>query len=111
VVSLVLGRPEWSLYAAAGVTILSEFVLYAVFRPLLHREGMPPPLAALSWRPALAALAMGAAMLGLKALVAAWPGSIVAGLVAPFVYAGALWAVGGVGAEERALALRILGRA
>src|SRR5690606_41318030 len=28
-----LGRPEWGLYAAAAVTILSELVLYAVFRP------------------------------------------------------------------------------
>lgn len=111
VATLALGRPEWALYAAAAITILSELVLYLVFRPLLRQEGLPPPLAALSWRPALAALAMGAAMLGVKALIPDWPGSVAAGLVAPAVYAGALWAAGGVGAEERALALRILGRA
>ncbi len=54
---------------------------------------------------------MGAAMLGLKLLVAGWPGALLAALVAPPVYAAALWAIGGIGAEERALALRILGRA
>jgi O-antigen/teichoic acid export membrane protein len=111
VAALIFGRPDWGLYAAAGITILSELVLYLVFRPLLRGEGLPPRLAALSWRPALAALAMGAAMLGLQALIADWPGSIVAALLAPLVYAGALWALGGIGAEERALALRILGRA
>ncbi|NTU85114.1 MAG: oligosaccharide flippase family protein [Chloroflexales bacterium] len=109
--TLALGRPDWALYAAAGITILSELVLYLVFRPLLRSEGMPPPLLALSWRPALAALAMGAAMIGLKALAPDWPGSVAAALTAPLVYGGALWALGGFGAEERALALRILGRA
>jgi O-antigen/teichoic acid export membrane protein len=108
--SLWLGRPDWGLYAAAGITILSELVLYLVFRPLLRGEGLPPRLAALSWRPALAALAMGAAMLGTQALIANWPGSLAAALTAPLVYAGALWALGGLGAAERALALRILGR-
>jgi len=111
VASLVLGRPEWGLYAAAVITVLSELVLFLVFRPLLRAEGLTPPLLRLSWRPALAALAMGAAMLGLKLLVAGWPGALLAALVAPPVYAAALWAIGGIGAEERALALRILGRA
>jgi O-antigen/teichoic acid export membrane protein len=111
VATIAFGRPEWALYAAAAITILSELVLYLIFRPLLRREGLPPPLAALSWRPALAAIAMGAAMLGIKALVPDWPGSVLAALAAPAVYAAALWAVGGIGAEERALALRILGRA
>jgi O-antigen/teichoic acid export membrane protein len=108
--SLWLGRPDWGLYAAAGITILSELVLYLVFRPLLHSEGLPPRLAALSWRPGLAALAMGVVMLALQALIGAWLGSLVAALVAPPIYAAALWAVGGIGSEERALALRILGR-
>ena len=105
------GQPAWGLYAAAGITILSELVLYLVFRPLLREEGLPPPLVALSWRPAVAALAMGAAMLALKALLPDWPGSVAAALVAPLVYGGALWASGGIGPEERALARRILGRA
>lgn len=109
--AVFLGRPAWALYAAAGITIVSEFVLYWVFRPLLRQEGLPPPLTALSWRPALAAIAMGAAMLGVKALLPDWPGGVVAALVAPAVYGLVLWAIGGIGAEERALALRILGRA
>jgi O-antigen/teichoic acid export membrane protein len=106
-----LGRPAWALYAAAAITVLSELVLYAVFRPILRDEGLQPALAAISWRPALATLAMGAAMLAIKLLVPGWPGAVVAGLVAPLVYAAALWAVGGIGAEERSLALRIIGRA
>jgi hypothetical protein len=53
---------------------------------------------------------MGAAMLGLKAAIAGWPGAVVAALAAPLLYGAALWAIGGVGAEERALALRIIGR-
>jgi O-antigen/teichoic acid export membrane protein len=109
--TLLLGRPAWGLYAAAAITILSELLLYFVFRPLLRAEGLAPPLAALSWRPALAALAMGAAMLGVRLLLPDWPGAIAAALAAPPVYAAALWALGGIGAEERALALRILGKA
>jgi len=111
VAALLLGRPEWGLYAAAAVTILSELVLYLIFRPLLRAEGLAPPLAALSWRPAAAALAMGAAMLAVKLLAPGWPGAVVAALVAPAVYGGALWGLGGIGVEERALALRIMGRA
>lgn len=108
-----LGRPDWGLYAAAAITILSELVLYAVFRPLLAREGLAPGLARLSWRPALAALAMGAVMLA--ALLAlreplSWGSSVVAALLAPPAYLAALWALGGVGAEERALMLRIVRR-
>jgi O-antigen/teichoic acid export membrane protein len=109
--ALLLGRPEWGLYAAATITILSELVLYVVFRPLLRTEGLAPALAAQSWRPALAVLAMGAAMLGAKLLLPGWPGAVLAALVAPPIYAAALWALGGIGAEERALALRILGKA
>jgi O-antigen/teichoic acid export membrane protein len=108
--SLGLGRPELGLYAAAVVTILSELVLYLVFRPLLRAEGLDAPLAALSWRPAVAALAMGAAMLAAKLLAPGLPGALLAALLAPVAYAGALWAAGGIGAEERALALRIIGR-
>ena len=109
VASLYFGQPVWGLYAAAGITVLSEVVLYLVFRPLLRREGLPPPLLALSWRPALGALALGGAMVGVKALLPDWPGSVAAALVAPLVYGGTLWAVGGIGAEERALVRRILG--
>jgi O-antigen/teichoic acid export membrane protein len=110
IAALALGRPDWGLYAAATITVLSELLLYLIFVPLLRSEGLKPPLLRMSWRPALACLVMGAAMLGLKAAIAGWPGAIVAALAAPLVYGAALWAIGGVGAEERALALRILGR-
>ncbi len=106
----VFGQPIWTLYTAAVITVLSELVLYLVFRPLLHSEGLPPRLMSLSWRPALAALVMGSLMLAIKALIADWPGSLAATLLAAPAYLLALWAVGGIGAEDLALARRILGR-
>ncbi|NTW01279.1 MAG: oligosaccharide flippase family protein [Oscillochloris sp.] len=110
VASLLFGRPEWGLYAAAAITIFSEFVLYMVFRPLLVSEGLAPDIARLSWRPLLAALVMGATMLALR-----WPfgapwGTIAAILLAPPAYILALGLLGGIGADERALVLRIIGR-
>ncbi|MFQ3662869.1 MAG: flippase [Chloroflexaceae bacterium] len=113
-----LGQPVLGLYAAAVITILSELVLYLVFRPLLRSEALTPPLLGLSWRPLVAALAMGATMLSVMAvcperagaIVPGWPGSLAAALLAPVAYGIALWAVGGIGASERDLARRILGR-
>jgi O-antigen/teichoic acid export membrane protein len=103
----LLGRPQLGLYAAAAITVLSEVVLLATFLPLLRREGLVPPLLRLAWRPAAAALVMGAVMLAiLKALPAAW----LAALLAPPVYLAALWALGAIGAEERALARRMFER-
>lgn len=104
--------PWFGLYAASTITILSELVLFLVFLPLLRREGLPPPLLALAWRPLLAALAMGAALLAVLTLGQGlgWGAPLLAALVAPPVYAGALWALGALGAEERALARRVLRR-
>jgi O-antigen/teichoic acid export membrane protein len=104
--SRYLMLPDWSLYAASVITIVSEVVLLAVFLPLLRREGLTPPLLSLSWRPAVAALAMGAAMLALLGV-----GPLVPAIVAPPVYLAALWLLGAFGAEERALVRRVLGRA
>lgn len=98
--------PRYGLYAAAVVTILSEVVLLAVFWPLLSREGLTPPLVALAWRPLLAALVMGAAMLGAAAL----GGWLAAALVAPIAYLAALLLLGGVSADDQALLRRALGR-
>jgi O-antigen/teichoic acid export membrane protein len=97
--------PTFGLYAASLTTIASEVVLLAVFLPLLRAEGLTPPLLRLAWRPVLAALAMGAAM-----LLAGLLGWLAAVLVAPPVYAGVLWLLGGLGPEEVALARRVLGR-
>lgn len=105
----VLMQPQLGLYAASVITILSEVVLFAVFHPLLRTEGLTPPLLALAWRPAIAAVAMGAAMGAALLLAGGW-GWLVAALIAAPVYAVALWLLGAFGAEERALALRILGR-
>lgn len=105
----VLMQPQLGLYAASVITILSEVVLFAVFHPLLRTEGLTPPLLALAWRPAIAAVAMGAAMGAALLLAGGW-GWLVAALIAAPVYTVALWLLGAFGAEERALALRILGR-
>ncbi|NTV62945.1 MAG: oligosaccharide flippase family protein, partial [Oscillochloris sp.] len=107
---LLLGKPEWGLYAAALITILSEVVLYIVFRPLLTGEGLAPRIAHLSWRPLLAALAMGGAMAGLRWPLGAPWGTAAAILVAPPIYGLALWLLGGIGPDERALVRRIIAR-
>jgi hypothetical protein len=85
--------------------VLSEAVLFAMFLPALRRERAVPPLGALAWRPALAALIMGAAMLAVYRF-----GWLVAAALALPVYAVALWLLGAFGAEERALARRVVGR-
>lgn len=97
--------PRYGLYAASTITILSEIVLLAMFLPVLQREGLVPPLPALAWRPLLASLLMATAML--TAYRAGW---LAAALAAVPVYGAALWLLGAFGAEERALARRVLGR-
>lgn len=97
--------PLYGIYAASVLTILSEAVLYATFLPLLRRERLAPPLLALAWRPAVAALLMGAVMLALQQF--SW---LAAAAVAPPVYIAGLWLLGAFGAEERALARRVLGK-
>jgi O-antigen/teichoic acid export membrane protein len=101
----ILLIPFFGIYAASVLTVLSEALLYLLFLPLLRREGAAQALGLLIWRPALAALLMGAAMLVVYPL-----GWLAAALCAPLVYLVALWLLGGFGAEERALARRVLGR-
>lgn len=97
--------PMFGVYAASVLTVLSEALLYLLFLPLLRREGAAQPLGALAWRPALAALIMGAAM-----LVVRQAGWLAAAACAAPIYLAALWLMGAFGAEERALARRVLGR-
>ncbi|MEO7908917.1 MAG: oligosaccharide flippase family protein [Roseiflexaceae bacterium] len=105
-------RPDWSLYAAGVITLLSEVVLFRVFLPILRREQLAPPLLALAWRPAIAALLMGAAMLVIRSFDPQVPLLALAAFVAaPPVYLVALWLLGAFGVEERALMRRVLGRA
>jgi O-antigen/teichoic acid export membrane protein len=101
--------PIYGIYAASILTVLSEIVLYLTFLPLLRREDAAPPLLALAWRPAAAALLMGAMMLVVRPLGGAI-GWLPATLLAPPTYVAALWLLGAFGAEERALARRVLGR-
>ena len=98
--------PLYGLYAASTITILSEIVLLLVFRPLLKREGLWPPLLQLVWRPALGAVAMGGALLAVRPVIG-WVG---AGALAPLIYTAMIWLLGGFGAEEQALARRVFGR-
>jgi O-antigen/teichoic acid export membrane protein len=103
--------PDWSLYAAGVITLLSEIVLFLVFLPILRREQLAPPMLALSWRPAIAALLMGAALLAIRSFAPQVPLLALAALVAALpVYLAALWLLGTFGVEERALMRRVLGR-
>ena len=103
--------PNWSLYAAGVITLLSEIVLFLVFLPILRREQLAPPLLALAWRPAIAALLMGAAMLAIRSFDPQMPLlALLAVVVALPVYLVALWLLGTFGVEERALLRRVLGR-
>lgn len=111
--------PWFGIYAASVITIVSEVVLLAVFLPLLRRADLLPPLLHMSWRPCLAALGMGAAMLGVAlgwgglsftAPTVAWPRLLTMIAVAPPVYVAILWIVGAVGPDERILLRRILVR-
>lgn len=104
-VANLLFIPWFGLYAASGITILSEVVLFVVFLPLLRREGLSPPLAALAWRPGLATLAMGGAML----LAGLWGGVAAVAVAAP-VYGLMLWLLGAVGPQERELFWRVFRR-
>jgi hypothetical protein len=86
-------------------------VLFLVFLPVLRREQLTPPLFALSWRPAVAALVMGAAMLAIRSFDPELQLLALAAVVAaPPVYLAALWLLGAFGVEERALMRRVLGR-
>ncbi len=89
--------PVYSYRAAAVITILSELTLLLAFTWIIHQEigGMGWRFAL--WRPALAALVMG------SALVALWPVAPLAGLlIAPVVYGGVLLALRPFGPEELA---------
>lgn len=105
---LIGQNPGQGYIYAAGVTVATELVLLLPFLPILRREGALPSIPALMWRPALASLAMGAAMLAVYRL---GPQGLLAALVAAPVYLCALWVLGTFGADERALLRRVLGRA
>jgi O-antigen/teichoic acid export membrane protein len=103
--------PFYGYFAAAAITVATEVVILLPFLRTLRQEKILPPLFALSWRPAIAALLMGAAMLAIRSFDPELPLlALAAAVAAPAVYLAALWLLGAFGVEERALVRRVLGR-
>lgn len=96
--------PRWGINAAAAITVLSEVVLCVPFVWMLRRELGNLQLWALAWRPALAALAMLAAMWPLRAWL------VPAALLGMAVYSGALWLLRTFTIDDQRLLGRVLGR-
>lgn len=96
--------PRWGIAAAALTTVASEFVLYLPFRRVLRDELGSAPLGGLVWRPLLAALAAGSAMLVLGSR------PVLAVPVGLGCYVLILWLLGTFTDEDRALLLRLAGR-
>jgi O-antigen/teichoic acid export membrane protein len=110
-IAIRLGQPESALLAAAVITILSEVVLYTVFRPVLQQEGLSPNIHRLLWRPAIASLIMAAAIVPALIWLPGWVGTACALCIGPIAYGIGAWVLGAIGPEELALARRIVGRA
>ncbi len=98
--------PRYSYVAAAVITVLSELVLMVPFMLAVRRSVAPVNLFAVAWRPVVATTALG----GVTALLwgrVPWAVALLAGGLA---YVAALAAVGGITAEDRSLARRLLPR-
>jgi O-antigen/teichoic acid export membrane protein len=95
--------PIGGIYAASAMTVLSEIVLLAATVPILRREGALLPLARLAWRPAVAALLMGIAVLVLRVVDVR-----LAVVVAVPAYLALLRALGGLGPVEIGLLRRAI---
>lgn len=111
-VANLLFTPRFGYVAAAIITVLSEVVLLVPFCWFLSRRIDALPAPGLILRPVGATAAMG--LVGWVALLAfggvpLGPWAAVA--LGALAYCGVLVLVGGVGATERRLALRLLGRA
>lgn len=98
--------PLFGYVAAAALTVATELVIFLPFRRILRVEEVSLPLIAW-WRPAVAALLMGAAMY----LVSSLAGWMASALIAAPLYGALLWLLGAFGVEERALVRRVFGRA
>ena len=96
--------PRYSYPAAAVITILSEIVLMVPFMWAVRRRVGPVNPLALAWRPALASAAL-AVVFALLWGRGPW---LLVLLLAAGVYLGILVAVGGLTAQDRALAKRLL---
>lgn len=104
--------PRYGFVSASIITVLSEVVLLLPFLWFLRQRMVALPAPILVLRPIAAATAMG--LLGWftmrtlgNALGAPWLAAILGGAT----YCAVLFLIGGIGATERRLALRLLGRA
>lgn len=98
--------PIWGINAAAAVTVASEMVLYIPLHRALRQTVGAPPLLSMSWRPALASLAVALGIL--MARDASW---LLALLLAAPLYLAGLLALRTFTGEDRLLLRRVLGRA
>jgi O-antigen/teichoic acid export membrane protein len=96
--------PRFGIAAAALTTVASEIVLYLPFRRVLREELGAAPLLELAWRPTIAALAAGSAILVLRSQP--WL-ALPIGLAC---YGVILWILGTFTDEDRALVQRVVGR-
>ncbi|HEV2953012.1 MAG TPA: polysaccharide biosynthesis C-terminal domain-containing protein [Candidatus Dormibacteraeota bacterium] len=103
-VNLVLNLlliPTWGSLGAAWATVLTEMALAGIGLALVAGSGHLVPVWRLCWRPGLAGLAMGAALVpfgtapGLRLLGVAALGAV--------VYLALAWFVGAVDADDRSL--------
>lgn len=104
--------PRYGFVSASLITVISEVVLIVPFLWFLRRRMVTLPAPGIALRPIAAAAAMG--LLGWlivralgNAAVAPWLAALLGGAA----YCAVLILIGGIGATERRLALRLLGRA
>lgn len=98
--------PLYGVKAAAVATVLSEVVLFWPLWRVLQQELQPQPLWAVVWRPLIAALVMGLAMLALAPVHV-----VLSIMIAPPIFWLLLVLLGAVQDEDRRLVRRVLRRA
>ncbi|MFN8473254.1 MAG: oligosaccharide flippase family protein [Anaerolineae bacterium] len=104
VVANLIFIPRYSYVAAAVITVLSEIVLMVPFMIAVRRSVAPVNLLRVSWRPIVAT----AALVGVTALVWGRLPFLVALTAGGLTYLVVLATVGGITAEDRRLARRLL---
>lgn len=114
IIANLVFTPIYGFRAASFITIGSELILIVPFLLLVHRRIGPLPSIGIALRPLLAAALMGVSvgvvqwlLGGATVTYAPWLAVIVGGMV----YLATLFVSGAIGATERRLALRLLGRA
>ncbi|MFN8498301.1 MAG: flippase [Anaerolineae bacterium] len=104
VVANLIFIPRYSFVAAAVITVLSEIVLMVPFMMAVRRSVAPVNLLAVAWRPLVAT----AALVAVTGLLWGRVPFLVAIAAGGLVYLVGLVVVGGITAEDRRLARRLL---